>query len=445
MLIPSVPWHKSSRDTEPHLSGEDIRRIVDAGVAGTVEYALSVSPFYRERFARTGLRPGAVRRAEQLQELPFTTKQDVARAERKLWCVEADQIVDFATTSGTTGTPTLYPITESDLRRLAHNEFLCFRRTGLSASDIVLLAVTMDKCFMAGLAYFEGLRRIGAATARVGAGSPAMLLSMIRRLRPTAIVSVPSFLSRVARYASQQGVDLRAASVRKLICIGEPLRSADFQLTPSAARLASDWNATVYSTYGITELAASFCECEAGQGGHLHPEILHFEIVDEQGHGVPDGQIGEVVATTIGVQGMPLIRFRTGDISFLDRRQCSCGLWTPRIGPILGRKNQMMKLKGTTVYPAAVQRTLDDMECVSDYVMIVTAPSALSDELEVVVAVRNHAPDATEQIRERLRGELKVAPTVRVASVEQVQALQDSRELRKNRVFVDRRTGPTGL
>ena len=237
---------------------------------------------------------------------------------------------------------------------------------------------------------------------------------MIDRLKPTAIISVPSFLKRVAAYADQQGCDLAQSTVRKLICIGEPVRNPDWTLTPLGSRIAPGLRAQVFSTYGNTELASSLCECQAGQGGHSHPQLLHVEILDDAGRPVPDGREGQLVATTIGVEAMPLIRFATGDVTFLTRRRCPCGLWTPHIGPILGRRDQAMKIKGTTVYPAAVQRALQGLDDLVDYIMIATAPTALSDELEIIAAwpgnpaaPRSHlrkAPRRTESLPHRSPG-----------------------------------------
>jgi phenylacetate-CoA ligase len=423
------------RDIEPELDRKSIDALLDSGVTATVEYARKSSPFYHQKLAEIP----PIRTAADLHSLPITTKRDVSQHNDQFWCVARDRVVDLCTTSGTTGIPTLYPLTQPDLDRLGLNEYLCFRRVGITAADLVILAVTIDKCFMAGLAYFEGLRRLGGASVRVGAGSPAMLLSMIQRLKPTAIVSVPTFLSRVAEYAALHKVDLTRSTVRKLICIGEPVRNPDFSLTPLSQKISTAWRADIFSTYGITELATSLCECTAGRGGHLHPELLHIEILDESGDPVPDGREGQLVATTIGVQAMPLIRFATGDITFITRERCSCGLWTPRIGPIVGRKDQAMKIKGTTVYPAAVQRALQGVERIIDYIMIATAPTTLSDELEIVVAWRGDESLAVEAICERLRGELKVTPRVRLAPLAEIQTLGDSKELRKQRVFVDRR------
>jgi phenylacetate-CoA ligase len=423
------------QDTEFQITPDNIDALWTRGIAANVEYARQHSPFYRRHFAD---RP-AVHTLADLESLPLTTKKDVSQFNEQFWCVERKDFADICTTSGTTGIPTLYPLTKHDLDRLGFNEKLCFSRVGLAPGDLVILAVTIDKCFMAGLAYFEGLRQLGVGVVRVGAGSPAMLLSMIDRLSPTAIVSVPSFLNRVAGYARQNGMELARSTVKKLICIGEPVRQPDWTLTPLAADVARAWNAEIFSTYGITELASSCCECRAGKGGHIHPQLLHAEILDDAGNKLPDGEIGQLVATAIGVQAMPLIRFATGDLTFMTRQRCDCGLWTPRIGPILGRKDQVMKIKGTTVYPAAVQRALQGIPQIIDYVMIATSPTELSDELEIVATWRGEPAGACEQIREKLQGDLKVSPAIRIATSEEFAGLTDSRDLRKQRVFMDRR------
>jgi len=423
------------------LDPSALERIADAGIAKAVRYAYANSSFYKKRFDSDGVRPSAVKSALDLQRIAPMTKADLACEGERLWCVPRERVADIVTTSGTTGVPLLHPMTEADVARLGYNEFLSFTCAGLTKDDTVLLAVTMDKCFIAGLAYYEGLRRLGAATVRVGSGSPVMLLSMLERLGATAIVSVPSFLKRVAEYADERGIDLAHSTVRRLVCIGEPVRTADFQLNALGGRIASAWGAKVYSTYAATEFATSFCECEAGTGGHLHPELLYVEILDDEGRGVPDGEVGEVTITTFGVEAMPLVRFRTGDCTFITRERCSCGRWTPRLGPIVGRRNQMLKIKGTTVYPAAVQNVLDAMDEVTDYVMIATSPTVLSDQLEVVAVVKGDHERVLRAMRENLQGALRVTPSVRIAPGEEVARLQEADSYRKKRIFIDQRAG----
>jgi phenylacetate-CoA ligase len=299
----------------------------------------------------------------------------------------------------------------------------------------VLLAVTMDRCFMAGLAYWLGLRELGCAVVRAGAASPLFVLEMIARTEPTAIVGVPSFLRLIAEKARETGFDLKNCSVKKAICIGEPVRDQSFALNASGRAIETAWAAQVYVTYGVTELANSLCECEAGAGGHLHEEQLHVEILDDDGRPVPDGQIGEVVATTFGVEAMPLIRYRTGDCAALFRGVCACGRATPRLGPIVGRKNQKLKFRGASLFPSTLQTVLEEAQGVENFVIIARAESALSDAVEVLVCGAASAP----VLREAMQARAKIAPAIRHAPREEIEALQMPPQAGKRRLFVDLR------
>lgn len=417
-----------------------IEKISTLGVLKTVRYAGRRSPFYRQRFAEIGLDPRDLHRLADLAMLPMTDKRDVAEQGRAFWACRHHQVRDIVTSSGTTGEPILYPLTSLDLRRLAYNEYLSLGCSGIAPGDVVGLGVTLDKCFMAGIAYYEGLRMIGATSVRIGSGTPAMVLSMIERVGLTSIISVPSYLEVIARFAQQRGVNLKDNSVRRLVCIGEPIRDHKMQPTTQAQRLAQQWGATLHSSYGVTELAMSMCECPAGCGVHVHPELVHVEIVDENRQPVPDGQIGELVATTIGVRGMPLIRFRTGDITYMKTGQCTCGRWTPRLGQIISRKNQMLKIKGTTVYPSMVVHTLSTFPQIVDFVMIARSTNALTDELEVLIVLDRPDDLFLAHVTETLRGQLRVRPNVCVASIDHVRRLKNPGDLRKDRVFIDERT-----
>jgi len=434
-------YNQDSTKNEDSLSEAEIVRVRNEGIARVVLRACVNSPFWAKHLADADISPQDILNAEDLKRIPPLYKDDLAEAGADLWCVDSREVVDVVTTSGTTGIPTLVPLTNNDIQRLGYNEFLSFACAGIAPSDTVLLAVTMDRCIMAGLAYYEGLRQTRATAVRVGSGSPAMLLRLIDRLAPSAIVSVPSFLKVVAKYALEQEIDLVDSSVTKLICIGEPVRNANLKLTPLASEIEADWGAKVFSTYGATEISGSLCECLAGQGGHLHPELLHIEILDECENAVKDGHIGQLVVTTLGVEAMPLIRFCTGDMTYMIPEKCSCGRKTPRIGPIVGRKNQMLKIKGMTVYPAMVQQTLEKFPQVREFAMIATSNHILSDHLEVVLVTNGQPEKIRQHIKKELQGELKVTPEVRVVSMEEILAIQCSATLRKKRVFIDRRYG----
>jgi phenylacetate-CoA ligase len=308
---------------------------------------------------------------------------------------------------------------------------------GITEKDVVALAVTLDRCFMAGMAYYMGLRRLGAAVLRVGPISPSFLLRFLERTGATAVVSVPSFLKRVGLHAEEAGISLRRSSVRKLICIGEPLRHADFSLNALGQALTRTWDAQLFSTYASTEMSTTFGECEYGRGGHLHPELMHVEIVDEHGRPVPMGETGEVCVTPFGVTGMPLLRYRTGDFTFLRTEACACGRATLRLGPILGRRGQMLKVRGTTVFPAIIHEIVQAETEVRAHVLIVESEDALSDKLTLLLETDQSR--AAERVRERVQAEIKTAPVVRLASAEEINRLQSEGEYRKRRIFIDRR------
>ena len=396
--------------------------------AATFAYAKERSPFYRE-----WLRDW--QDAPSLDQVPLVDKRTLSERNLDFLCVPREQVVEIVTTSGTTGEPLLWMLTDSDLRRLAVNEQLSFTCAGLTARDTVLVAVAMDRCFMAGLAYWMGLRELGCAVVRTGVASPVLVLEMIQRVQPTAIVAVPSFLRVIADKAREMGFDLAGCSVKKAICIGEPIRDNALTLNTSGRAIESTWGAKVFSTYGVTELANSLCECAAGAGGHLHDEQLHLEVLDDAGQPVADGQIGEVVATTFGVEAMPVIRYRTGDCAALLRAPCSCGRTTPRLGPIVGRKNQKLKFKGASLFPSTLQAVLEQADGVDVFVIIARAESELSDSIEVLV----HGGASVAVLRETLQARSKITPLIRHVPRAEIEALQMPPQARKRRTFVDLR------
>jgi phenylacetate-CoA ligase len=396
--------------------------------AETFRHAKKHSPFYRRLFRN-------VKSPPPLAEVPTVDKTILSKRNLDFLCVPRERVVEIVTTSGTTGQPLLWMLTENDARRLALNEKISFACAGLTARDTVLVAVALDRCFVAGLAYTTGLRELGCAVVRVGASSAALVLETIARVRPTAIVAVPSFLRHVAEKAHEVKFYLKNSTIKKAICIGEPVRNIAFELNASGHAIQNAWGAKIYSTYGVTELANSLCECDAGAGGHLHDEQLHIEILDDAGNSLSDGEIGEVVATTFGVEAMPLIRYRTGDCAALFSNKCRCGRTTPRIGPIVGRKNQKLKFKGASLFPSTLASVLEETESVETFVILARKENELSDSIEILI----HGAAKIETLRDALQGRAKIAPQVRRVSRAEIEALQLPPQARKRRFFVDLR------
>ena len=329
--------------------------------------------------------------------------------------------------------------TEEDLQRLAYNEESSLRGCGLTDADRVLLTCTLDRCFIAGLAYFSGVRALGAAAIRNGQNSLESHAEIIKRLQPTVIVGVPSFLKKLGLFLQQSDSEKAKSSVKKLICIGEPVKDKDLLPSPVARDLEKNWQAQLYSTYASSETITAFCECSAGRGGHLLPDLAAVEILDEKNRVLPAGEIGEVVVTPFGITGMPLIRFKTGDISFIIEEPCTCGRQTPRLGPILGRKAQMLKLFGTTVYPNAIFAALDEIAGIKEYYLEATSENSLADRVCIHLAVDSQVLDVN-QIREKLQAQIRVKPEVKIESIESIQQIVFSPHSRKPIRFFDKRT-----
>jgi len=363
---------------------DEIKNIQNSLLKNHLDYISHNSPYYRRVLKGIALNRITL---DEISRLPFTDKSVFENHNDELLSVPVSKIVDIVLSSGTTGKPTRIMYTENDLQRLAYNEEISFAGCGITSDDVVLLTCTIDRCFVAGLAYFLGIRALGAAAVRNGLNSFESHLEIIQRMKPTVIVGVPSFMHKLGLFLRSNGLEPRDNNVTKLVCIGEPLRDQDLSLTKIGMYLEEMWGAKVFSTYASSETVTSFCECSAQKGGHLHPELAIVEIVNDAGEVLPDGETGEVVVTTFFIEGMPLLRFRTGDMSFLINEPCRCGRFSPRLGPILGRKKQMIKYRGTTLYPQAVYSVLDGIPEVTEYYVTVSSDFELSDALKVYVSV----------------------------------------------------------
>ena len=418
-------------------SCDEIRNVQNDLLRSHLRYAASRSPYYGSRFRELGIDPDRIT-VESLSSIPLTDKSRLAERHDDFLAVPMNRIVDIVLSSGTTGKSTAVMYTESDLQRLAYNEEISFASCGLTCEDTVLLTCTMDRCFIAGLAYFSGVRSLGAAAVRNGLSSVESHFDIIQLLKPTALVGVPTFLLRLGEYLVSQGVDPSRTGIRKLICIGEPIRRRDLSLLRIGENLKSLWGTGLYSTYASSETISSFCECTSQKGGHLHPDLAILEIVNDAGDMLPLGETGEVVVTPLAIEGMPLVRFRTGDMSFVIDEPCGCGRNSLRLGPILGRKQQMIKFRGTTIYPDSIYAVLDAFPSISGYYVTVSSDYDLSDLVTIAVALRDDSCPVGV-IMEKLQSVLRVMPEVTIVSEEQVRSQHLAGSSRKINRFVDKR------
>lgn len=402
-------------------------------------YLNTHSPFYKERFESHCIDITSINTLEDLHLLPTTTKEDLQKRNWDFLCVPVEKIIEYSSTSGTLGSPVTIALTDKDLNRLAYNEYLSFVCADGNSYDIYQLMLTLDRQFMAGMAYYAGLRKLGAGIIRLGPGVPSLQWETIQRVKPTSIVAVPSFILKLIQYAKEHSIDINQTSVKRAICIGENVRNTDFSLNILGKKITDAWDIKLYSTYASTEMQTAFTECGAGKGGHHQPELLIVELLDDNNQAVAPGELGEVTITTLGVEGMPLLRYKTGDICMYTDEPCECGRLSLRLTSVVGRKKQMIKYKGTTLYPPALFDLLEEMEDVEDFIAEVYSNEIGMDEVLLHLLPVNHSEECDRKIRAYLQAKLRVSPHIRYISLQELQAMKFPESGRKAIKFIDRR------
>ncbi len=418
------------------------REIQNQKLSELLAYVDAKSPHYKALFLKEKITPGKIKGVDDLRHLPFTEKEDLQLHNDDFFCVDKSKVIDYVTTSGTLGEPIVIGLTENDLKRLEYNEYLSLVCANGSPEDIYQIITTLDRRFMAGLAYYMGVRRMGAGAIRVGSGIPELQWDTIRKIKPTALITVPSFMLPLIRFAKQHGIDVNTSGIKKAICIGEPIRNPDFSYSVLAEKILSEWNVELYSTYASTEMQTAFTECAAFNGGHHHPELLVVEVLDESGNQVQHGEAGEVVVTTLGVEGVPLVRYKTGDVCHYFSDPCKCGRKTIRLGPVIGRKKQMIKYKGTTLYPQAFFDILGRFDDISNYVVVASTNTMGTDEIKILAASKKTDAEFEKELVDHIKAKLRVAPKLEFSTNEKIEALQNKNSMgRKVARFIDERKG----
>jgi phenylacetate-CoA ligase len=421
------------------LTTAAIRQMQEQKLQALLAYLQQHSPYYKELFAKHHIAVGEVKTLEHLTRIPVTGKEELQQRNEDFLCVGRDRIIEYTSTSGTLGSPVTVALTDHDLNRLAYNECSSFMCADGTSTDVYQLMLTLDRQFMAGMAYYSGIRKLGAGLIRIGPGVPSLQWETIFRLKPTAIVAVPSFIVKLIQYAREHHIDVNASSVQKAICIGENIRNTDFSLNVLGKKINDSWNIKLYSTYASTEMQTAFTECGQGRGGHHQPELLIVELLGEDDQPVAAGEPGEVTITTLGVEGMPLLRYKTGDICIAFDEPCACGRSTRRLSPVIGRKKQMIKFKGTTLFLPALADLLNGMEEIRDFVTEVYSNEIGTDEILLYLLPLNTSEESDRAIRAYLQARLRVSPHIKYVTAEEMQAMQFPEANRKPVKFIDKR------
>lgn len=402
-----------------------------------ITYLFQNSPFYQNWFKAQNISISDISSIEDLKKLRTVSKQDFAAHNMDFLCCNQNKIADFCTTSGTTGNAVMVPLTENDINRLAENEARTFTLAELNTSDVCMLMLTLDKQFMAGIAYYEGLRKLKIPAVRSGSVSPQTQLKNILQFKPTVLVAVPSFILKVIEESSAQGIEINSLSVKKIICIGEAIRDENLEPNNLAKNILANWNVQLFSTHASSEMQTAFSECTHGKGNHINSNLIIAEILDEKGNEVPNGDIGELTITTFGVEAMPLLRYRTGDIVFAIHETCECGSNEMRISPVLGRKNEMLKYKGTTIFPSSIFNVLQSQSFIKDFLVEAESKEGRTEKLVVNICCTEQTENFKQNLENFFRTALRVTPEIKFCSESELAAMRPA-ENRKIQRFVTR-------
>lgn len=420
-------------------STQEIKIIQEEKLQKLLAYLEGNSPFYQRLFTENNINIAEIRTLEDLQKIPTTSKNDLQQHNHDFFCISPDKIVDYSTTSGTLGDPVTFGLSDGDLERLAYNEAISFACAGIQKGDVVQMITTIDKRFMAGLAYFLGLRKMGASVVRMGPGIPELQWDSIFRYKPKYLITVPSFLLKMIDYAEKHGLDYKNSSVYGAVCIGESIKNQDFTDNILSQKIKEKWNIKLFSTYASTEMSTAFTECEFQIGGHHHPELIITEILDDDGNVVNEGESGELTITTLGVEAIPLLRFKTGDIVKAHYEPCQCGRNTMRLGPVIGRKQQMIKYKGTTLYPPAMNDILNDFNNILCYQIVIQSNEIGLDEIIIKVSTEQENENFVNEVRDHFRAKLRVSPKIEVIDFDILSKTVFNPNSRKPITFIDLR------
>ena len=420
-------------------SEKEIRETQNRLLVEHIEYIANNSPYYKNKFKQINIDPKKIKEIGDLSALGFTEKKDIEQFNKEFQAAPNSEIADICLTSATTGnTASVFLQSFSDLSRLAYNEESAFKTCGITQNDTILISAAIDRCFMAGLAYCLGGLKLKSRIIRAGSVTPAQQWQMLKISNATVMVGVPSLIKKTGAYALSIGEDPSCAGVKKIIAIGESVRDEKLNILPYCEQIEKMWKAPLYSTYASTEMATAFCECEKRIGGHLRPELIIVEIIDENGKTAAPGVAGEVVVTPLGVTGMPLLRFKTGDISYLITEPCPCGRNSSRLGPVLGRKNQMLKFKGTTLYPNFILAAMEELEGVTGACIEAKKGPDGNDQITAYISLAANR-DNCKFIEDHLRARLRVVPSLVVLPENELNSRVLRPEKRKRVTFVDMR------
>ena len=379
---------------------EELERQTLEGMRRTLGHVLA-NPAWRSRLA--GAEPGDIRSVADWLRLPFLTKDELRDAYPfALACVERERILRVHMSSGTTGNPVVNPYTRRDLDQWATVMARCYAAAGVGAGDVIQITASFG-LFTGGFGFHYGAERIGAMVIPLGAGRTSLQLQTMRDLRATVLAGIATYPLRVLEVAREEQFDLASLSLRVAI-LGAEMWSDDLR-----RRIERELHIDTFDIFGMTETGGPGLgiDCQARDGIHVWEDHYFCEVVDPS-TGAPrlDGEEGELVVSTLSREGLPLIRYRTHDLTrVLSRSPCACGRTHLRLGRIRGRTDDMVIFRGVNFYPRQIESLVLKHSGVGhEYQIVLDRAPGGSDRLTLLLEARE---GFDETLLPRLRGALK--------------------------------------
>lgn len=400
----------------------------------TVRHCMN-SPFYQQRFKELGITPDDIRTLDDVQKLPFTTKDDLREHYPfGLASVPLKDCVRLHSSSGTTGNPTVVLHTQRDLDEWAKAVARCLWMVGSRPDDVFQNSAGYGM-FTAGLGFQYGAEKVGMLTVPAAAGNTKRQIKFIRDFGTTVLHAIPSYASRIYEVMREEGVDPRRDTRLRVLCIGAEPHSEE-----QRQRIEQQLGVKAYNSYGISEMmgpGVAF-ECPEQNGLHIWEDYFIVEIIDPVTlKPVPDGQMGELVLTTINREGMPLLRYRTRDLTRILPGECACGRHHKRLARLQGRSDDMIILKGVNIFPIQIEKILLGFpELGTDYLITLETVES-GDVMTIDVELARLDTDdytqlqaLTREITRQLKDEILITPKVRLVQKGSLGASDEKKAVR---------------
>ena len=422
------------REQMRELQGKRLHKIVD--------YVYHNVPFYRNKMQEMDLTPEDITSIDDIVKLPFTTKQDLRdNYPTGLQAAPMSEVIRFHASSGTTGNPTIVGYTRKDVEIWSECMARCLTAYGVTRDDVFSVAYGYG-LFTGGLGVHYGVERMGAAVLPTSTGNTEKHVRLLRDLGVTGIACTPSYALYLAETMEKMGVTKDMIKLKVGAFGAEPWTENMRQEIQNRLGLKG------YNLYGLSEIMGPCVsyECECQNGSHICEDHYFPEIVDPATlESLPNGQVGELVFTTLTKEGMPLLRYRTRDLCSLMEGECECGRTSVRMGRIMGRSDDMLIILGINVFPSQVESVILSMpECAPRFLLIVDRVNNL-DTLTIQVEVRQDYFDAgfdtltpitdlEKKIAEKIRSVLSIGVKVQIKAPNTIERSQG-----KSKFVIDNR------